>query len=74
MATTKLTVYVDGEKRVLGHAEALTLLQAHQATIDPPAQTRTAADTRSVETAAAPAAPKPKKAPAAKKAPSKSKG
>lgn len=74
MSQSKMVVYVDGEKRELGQAEAMVLLQAHRATVDPP-EGRTAADTADVETAAKPAPKKAaKKAPAKKKAASKKKG
>ena len=61
-----------GEKLELGRAEALTLLQAHQATLAP--YVETAADNRDIETASAPAPVKAKKAPVkAKNAPVKAK-
>lgn len=68
MATSKMSVYLrDGTKLELGRADALTLIQAGQATEQP--WVETAADNRNIETAAEPVATKPaKKAPAKKKA------
>lgn len=71
MATTTMTVYKkDGTKVELGRAEALTLIQAGQATLEP--YVETAADNRNIETASMPAPAKPtKKAPTKKKATAK---